>query len=75
MNKPFDCDHTCDYCMAEGCPERKQPYYRTISTTFPAYKDTKVYVELTPTIINNIIIDGKEFYLINGELIEKTLFI
>ena len=62
MNKPFDCDHTCDYCLAEGCPERKQPYYRTISTTFPSYKDKKVYY-------------GKEFYLINGELIEKTLFI
>ena len=23
MSKPFDCEHTCKYCVAEGCEERR----------------------------------------------------
>ena len=29
LSKPFDCDHTCEYCVVERCPERKQPEGKT----------------------------------------------
>ena len=35
--KPFNCDHTCEYCVVESCPERKQSIYTTQSHTNISY--------------------------------------
>ena len=43
-------------------------------TTFPAYDPDKVQIEPMPTNVSSVIVDGKEFYLINGEWVRKTLF-
>ena len=31
--KPFECHHTCEYCVAEGCDERINKPVPTVSTT------------------------------------------
>ena len=43
-------------------------------TTFPAYDPNEVYIEPMPTNVRSVIVDGREFYLINGEWVRKTLF-
>ena len=32
-SRPFDCTYNCEYCVAERCPERRQPEGKTQSHT------------------------------------------
>lgn len=45
----------------------------TEHTKFPAYNLNKVYINPIPTNVSSVIIDGCEYYPINGEWVKKTL--
>lgn len=58
--KPFDCQRTCKYCVAEGCEERIDPYYQTVATfSFPAYSPVKVYIAASPMRVSKVTINGR----------------
>lgn len=41
MGKPFDCEHTCNYCVAQGCPERKNTSTGTTTNTIASNEENE----------------------------------
>lgn len=41
MSKPFDCEHTCNYCVVQGCPERKNTSIGTTTNTIAGNEEVE----------------------------------
>lgn len=46
MSKPFDCKHTCNYCVAQGCPERKNTSTGTTTNTTASNEENEFVPKL-----------------------------
>lgn len=68
--KPFICEHTCEYCVAEGCEERRNMPIGTHANTFPVQDCDNVNVIVRP---NEIPIIGMDKIFIGNQIIDITV--
>lgn len=69
--KPFICEHTCEYCVVEGCEERRNlPMGTHATNTFPVQDCNYVNVVLKG---NGIPIIGVDKIFYNDLIIDRTL--
>lgn len=65
--KPFICEHTCEYCVVEGCEERRDMPIGTHSSNFPI-NNINVIVKG-----NGIPVIGVNKIFIENNVIERTI--
>ena len=68
--KPFICEHTCEYCVVEGCEERRNLPIGTHANTFPVQDCDNLNVIVRTSEIPVIGIDK---IFIGNQVIDRTV--
>lgn len=68
--KPFICEHTCEYCVADGCEERCNLPMGTHANTFPIQDCDNVNVVVKG---NGIPVIGVNKIFYNNLIIDRIL--
>lgn len=68
--RPFICEHTCEYCVAEGCEERQNLPIGTHANTFPVQDCDNVNVIVCT---NEIPVIGIDKIFIGNQVIDRTV--
>ena len=68
--RPFICEHTCEYCVVEGCEERRNMPIGTHANTFPIQDCDNVNVIVRT---NEIPVIGIDKIFIGNQVIDRTV--
>lgn len=68
--KPFICEHTCEYCVAECCEERRNLPIGTHANTFPVQDCDNLNVIVQG---NGIPVIGVNKIFIGNQVIDRTV--
>ena len=68
--RPFICEHTCEYCVAEGCEERRNLPIGTHASTFPIQDCDNVDVIVKG---NGIPVIGVNKIFIGNQILGRTI--
>ena len=68
--KPFICEHTCEYCVVEGCEERRDLPIGTRTSIYPIQDADNVNVIVRG---NEIPIIGVNKIIIGNQIIDRTV--